>query len=110
MDRRDMSATALLAELAAHSVTIERHGNRLRMRAPQAPPADLIERVRDDKPKLLALLPDRDLRPVLYFALPSSAPGTVATALGRPGQTQADLAVSLRERWPSVRILPRRER
>ncbi|HEY5802582.1 MAG TPA: hypothetical protein VIT90_02655 [Lysobacter sp.] len=104
-----MTAAALLDELATHSVTVERHGDRLLMRAPKAPPAELVDRARNHKSELLEMLPDLDVRPVLNFTLPDDAPGAIATALGQPGQTPADLAASLRKRWPSIHILPRLE-
>lgn len=104
-----MSAAEVLATCRARGVSLWRDGDRIGYLAASA--ADLsdglVERLRAAKPELMAMLPDRYMRPVLYFALPDYAPGAVATALGLPGQTPIELVASLRERWPSVRILPR---
>ncbi len=54
------AAIYLLAELNARDVRIERHGARLTMRAPGAPPAELLAQVRELKDDLLSLLPDCD--------------------------------------------------
>lgn len=95
-------AAVLLAELKNHAVEVERHGDRLRMRAPQAPPDDLLDRVSANKPALLAALPDVDARPVVHFRLPDNAMNTVATYLGRPGQSRESVTSSLLERWPDA--------
>ena len=102
MDSRAMTAAALLAELATYSVTVERHGDRLCMRAPKAPPDELVERVRDHKPELLAMLPDSDVRPVLHFVLPDYAPGAVATASSAGSALVASSAAAPYETLPEV--------
>jgi hypothetical protein len=53
-------AQALLTEAATVGLTIRRRGNRLALVAPTPPPADLVERLRQAKPALLAALPDED--------------------------------------------------
>lgn len=100
----------LLAELAEHHVRVERRGDRLRLRAPAPPPADLLERLRQHKPEVLPLLPDVAAikhgvnRPVLHFRLPGYKPNEWATALGRPGETVESLRADLRERWPECEV------
>jgi ribosomal protein L37AE/L43A len=53
-------AQALLTEAATVGLTIRRRGTRLALVAPTPPPADLVERLRQAKPDLLAALPDED--------------------------------------------------
>ena len=105
-----MSAAEVLATCRARGVNLWRDGDRIcHLAESSADLADgLVERLRAAKPELLAMLPGRDIRPVLYFSLPDYELGAVATALGQPGQTPDELTASLRERWPSVCILPRR--
>jgi hypothetical protein len=51
-----MTPEALLAEVAEAGGRIEVHGDRLRLTAPKPLPPDLIARIRDAKPALLAAL------------------------------------------------------
>lgn len=101
-----MNAHPLLMELQLHRVQLERHGDRIRMQAPEPPPADLIAKLRANKAAILPLLPDKDARPVVNFRLPDHPPNAWATAVGRPGETVAALVTDLRERWPDAEIGP----
>ena len=97
----------LLAELRRHHVRIERHGDRLRMKAPAAPPDDVLASVRRLKPELLLVLPDADrkqTRPLLNFRLPGYAANSWATAVGWPGESVESLTADLRNRWPGVEV------
>jgi hypothetical protein len=51
-----MTPEALLAEVAEAGGRIEVHGDRLRLTAPRPLPLDLVARIRDAKPALLAAL------------------------------------------------------
>ena len=53
-------AQALLTEAVAVGLTVRRHGTRIALVAPTPPPADLVKRLREAKPVLLAALPDDD--------------------------------------------------
>jgi len=55
-----MTAHTLLAEAAAHGVSIYRVGDRLRWRAATPPPPDLLERLRQHRDELRRLVPDCD--------------------------------------------------
>lgn len=101
-------AHELLAELERHHVAVERHGARLKLRAPAPPPADLLDRLRRHKPALLAVLPDADgtRRPVIRFRLPDHPANGWATMIGTPGQTEDELLASLQQRWPAVEVRP----
>ena len=96
----------LLDELRQHRVHIERHGDRLQMRAPAPPPADLLERLRAHKPALLAALPDVDsvARHVLHFTLPDHPANAWATYIGRPGDSRETVMASLLHRWPLAQV------
>ncbi|MGY3265206.1 hypothetical protein [Lysobacter sp. HA35] len=98
-------AAQLLADLERHAVHIERHGDRLWMRAPSAPPGELRAQVAAHKPSLLAALPDLDARPVVHFRLPGHDANAWATYLGRPGESRDEVTVHLRERWPAAVLL-----
>jgi hypothetical protein len=52
----NMTPEALLAEVAEAGGRIEVHGDRLRLTAPKPLPPDLVARIRDAKPVLLAAL------------------------------------------------------
>jgi hypothetical protein len=55
-----VSARALLDEIASAGGRIEAHGDRLRLRAPTPLPPELIARIRDAKPVLLAAISARE--------------------------------------------------
>lgn len=98
----------LLAELRRHHVRVERHGDRLKMKAPSPPPDELLAQVRAWKPDLLRALPDADSRPVLHFRLKDYSANTWATALGWPGETLGSLAADLRQRFgDALELRPR---
>ena len=96
----------LLDELRQHHVHIERHGDRLQMRAPARPPADLLARLKAHKPALLAALPDvdADTRHVLHFRLPEHPANAWASLVGRPGESRDAVLVSLLQRWPDAEV------
>ncbi|MBN8480409.1 MAG: hypothetical protein J0L88_02335 [Xanthomonadales bacterium] len=75
---------SLLADLERHRVMIQRRGDRLTMRAPVPPPADLLARVREAKPALLSALPDAGVvtRTVVRFRLAGGHPGSWCAAIG----------------------------
>ena len=103
------AARDLLAELELHRVHVERHGDRLRMRAPAPPPADLLARIKQRKADLLDVLPDADeqpLRAIVRWRSPTTPAGTWATALGAPGLTRQQVIDQLLARWPDSMILP----
>jgi hypothetical protein len=86
-------AHTLLTEAAAVGLTIRRHGNRLALAAPTPPPADLVERLRQAKPALLAALPDDD-NPTEPFIAPDDGPHEPCPKCGgrnfwRPSMTTA---------------------
>lgn len=95
------AAHDLLAELARHHIRVERRGDKLKLRAPAPPPADLLERLRQHKAEVLSLVPDPNVRPVVQFRTSGSA---WATALGLPGETVAALMVDLELRWPGCEV------
>lgn len=102
-----MTALEVLRRASEYGMTIERHGDRLRMHAPTEPPATIVDLIRRNKPALLDALPDRNVRPVLNFRLPGHAAGAVATALGRPGETADQLHAELQGRFgDGLEILP----
>jgi hypothetical protein len=61
-----MDAAEVLAELKAAGVALARHGGRLRLAPPQAVTRALLEKVREHKAALLALV--EEPAPVLCFA------------------------------------------
>ena len=93
------AAHDILAELQRHRVRVERTGDRIRLRAPVAPPADLVARIRKHKEELLLALPDRSARPVLHFRMLDHGSNAWATALGRPGESTDDVVADLRARY-----------
>lgn len=99
------SLADLFADMERHAVTAERHGDRLRLRAPQRPPDELLAVLRASKAALLAALPDADARPVVHFRLPGHPADAWATYLGLAGQSAEAVTVSLRERWPDAVVL-----
>jgi hypothetical protein len=98
------AAHDLLAELERHHVHVERHGDRLKMRAPAPPPGDLLARINANKAALLDTLPDADARQVLHFRLPGHPVNAWATYIGRPGESREQVQASLVERWPVATI------
>ena len=99
-------AVSILAELRQHQVEVERHGDRIRMKAASPPPADLIARVSTCKAALLALLPDaeRPTRAVVHFRLPDHPANAFAALLGRPGESREAVLTSLLKRWPEAQV------
>jgi hypothetical protein len=93
-----MSAPAeLLRELTAAGIEVRRDGNDLRVRAPRGTVTpDLIDRLKAEKPQLLAALTPRPNRVVLRFRLHGDAGW--ATALGAPNDTAEMLVAALRQR------------
>lgn len=100
------AAHDLLRELAEHHVRIERRGDKLKLRAPAAPPAELLERLRQHRPEVLCLLPDPNRRPVVQFRFPDTPPNAWAVALGLPGESVESLVAGLKQRWPGVEVRP----
>ena len=49
---------SILDELRRHQVEVQRFGDRLKVRAPVRPPDEVLERARQHKAELLAVLPD----------------------------------------------------
>lgn len=96
------TARDLLHELEQHQVRVERHGDRLRLRAPSPPPPDLLERLRRCKPEVLPLLRDANARAVLRWRLPSHHPNAWATTIGSPGVSLDELARDILARWPEA--------
>jgi len=95
-------AETILSELREHGVELERRGERLRVRAKVAPPQDLLQRLRTYKTELIRLVPDPTERSHVNFRLSTDAGW--ATAVGKPGESSAELAADLRQRWPEVEI------
>jgi hypothetical protein len=97
----------LLAELQQHHVSIERRGDRLRMKAPAPPPDELLVAVRQHKPELLKLLPDSDrpTRAIVRFRMPGTPSNSWCTALGAPGNTRDELIGDVLQRWPHAEVL-----
>lgn len=54
------AAIDLLTEARRHGVTIRREGDRLKVRAKAPPPPDLVERLRESRGEVLALLSQTD--------------------------------------------------
>ncbi len=96
----------LLAELERHHVQIERRGDRLKMRAPAPPPAELVQRIKTHKPELLRLLPDaiRLERAVVRFQLSDTPSNTHCAAIG--ACSHAELVADVLSRWPHAVVLP----
>jgi hypothetical protein len=96
----------LLAELRQHHVSIERHGDRLRMKAPVPPPDELLVAVRQHKPELLRLLPDADrlTRAVVKFRLHGTPTNTWCSAIA--ACSRAELVADVLLRWPDAEVLP----
>lgn len=98
------TARDLLAEIARHHVHIERHGSRLHMRASAPPPADLLQRIRQRKPELLAVLPDADQRAIVRWRAPNFPPGSWCVAIGAPGLPRERVVSDLLNRWPDSEV------
>lgn len=96
------TARDLLHELEQHQVHVERHGDRLRLRAPHPPPPDLLERLRRCKPEVLPLLRDAKARAVIRWRLPSHGPNAWATTIGPPGVSRSQLTRDILARWPEA--------
>lgn len=64
-------AHALLSEAAAIGLTVRRRGDRLALAPTTPPPADLLKRLREAKPDLLAALPDEAVPPKLALDAPA---------------------------------------
>src|SRR5688500_10958747 len=102
-----MSASVdhLLADLRRHHVEIERRGDRLKMRAPAAPPSDLFQRVKAHTPELLLMLPDaiRLARAVVRFRLTDTPSNTCCAAIG--ACSRDELVADVLTRWPHAEVL-----
>lgn len=102
-----MASHPVLDELWDHRIVVERHGDKLKMRGPSAPPADLLAKLREAKPELLALLPDADApRAVVHFRRPSDPADAWATMIGRPGDSREGMVTELLARWTDVEVKP----
>ena len=84
-----MSAAELLTRARAAGVELILNGDRLRVRAPQRPPDDLLEALRAHKAELLALL--RPRRHVYSYRLHDGQGGVFITDTPDPSEAFAEL-------------------
>lgn len=97
-----MTAAEVLQQARQYGVEVIPNGQRLRLRAPQEPPAEVVEVLRAHKGELLAWLTRDDSGPahraVIEYRIPESG-GRWVVLLGAPGETYESAAEGLRRRY-----------
>jgi hypothetical protein len=97
-----MDAAHLLIQAQAAGIEFIPLGDRLRVRAPQRPPDDLLEALRARKAELLALLDSRPGRHAYRFKLHNGDGGTFITDTPSLEAARAELATRYSDRLALV--------
>lgn len=101
-------ARQALERAREHGVEVIPEGERLRLRAPQEPPSDVIKALREHKRELLVWLKtQRAQRAIVAFNL-AEHPEKWPVCIGAPGETADDVIAGLWRRYGD-RLIDTRE-